>query len=92
MVPIALVSLRRLCGLDISGLLAQSARIALCGVVLVAVFLLAEAALPPGLFWSAAAAVAGVVAYAAVLNTLLLPGHLTRILLRARGAMPARGS
>ena len=92
MVPIALVNLRRLCGLNVSGLLTQSARIALCGMVLVAVFLLAQATRPPGLFWSASAAVAGTVAYAAVLNTLLLPDHLTRILRRTRGAVPARGS
>ena len=92
MVPVALVNLSRLCGVDVSGLLTQSARIALCGMVLVAVFLLAQATRPPGLFWSASAAVAGTVAYAVVLNTLLLPDHLTRILTWARGAVPARGS
>jgi len=37
------------------------------------------------------ASTAGAVVYAAVLNT-LLPGHLTRIIMLARGAMPARGS
>jgi len=92
MVPIALASLRRLSGLDVSKLLTQSARVALCGAVLVATFLLAQAALPAGFGWSAAAAGVGALAYAAVLNTLFLPGYLTRILVVARGAMTARGS
>ncbi len=38
------------------------------------------------------AAIAGATIYVAVLNMLLLPGHLTRIRLLAREATPIHGS
>jgi len=91
MVPIALMILHRLSGLDIAALLMRNAKIVLCGGALVASFLLFKAGLPVAPWSIAVASTAGAVVYAAVLNT-LLPGHLTRIIMLARGAMPARGS
>jgi len=92
MVPIALVTLRRLSGLNAAALLWKAARIALCGGALVATILLARTVLPVGLWPMAAEVAAGEVVYAAVLNLLVLPGHLTRIVVLARQAMLAHGT
>jgi len=54
--------------------------------------LLVKAALPPGLWSITAAVIAGAAIHVAVLNMLLLPGHLTRICLLAREATPIHGS
>ena len=92
MVPIALTSLRQLSGLDVAALLWKTARIALCGGALLATVLLARTVLHSGLWPMAVEIVAGAVVYAAILNLVVLPGHLTRIYQLARGAVPARGS
>jgi len=92
MVPIALLSLTQHSGLDVTALLMKNARIALCGGALVATVLLARIVLPSGLWPMAVEIVAGAAVYAALLNLLVLPGHLTRIVTLARRAMPARGA
>ncbi len=92
MVPIALLNLTQLSGLDVTALLMKNARIALCGAALVATVLLAKAVLPSGLWPMAVEIVAGAAVYAALLNLLVLPGHLTRIVTLARAAMPAHGA
>jgi len=86
-----LISLRQLSGLDVTALLMKNARIALCGAALVATVLLARTVLPFGLWPMAVEIVAGAAVYAALLNLLILPGHLTRIITLARAAMPANG-
>jgi len=92
MVPIALISLRQLSGLDVTALLVKTAKLALCGGALVATVLLVRIGLPARLWSTAAEAVAGAAVYAAVLNLFVIPGHLTRIVSLARGAMPAHDS
>lgn len=92
MVPIALVSLRRLSGFDVAALLWKTLRIALGGGALVATFLLARTVLPVGLWPMATEVVAGAVVYVTLLNLFLLPGHLTRFVMLARKAMPAYGA
>ena len=92
MVPITLVALRQSFGLDVQKLILKVARIALSGAVMVCAVLLAKSVLPVS-FWAIAAEVAaGSVVYAAVLESLFLPGHLARILTIVRGAIPAFSS
>jgi len=88
MVPIALISLRQLSGLDVAALLRKTAKLALCGGALVATVLLVRIGLPARLWSTAAEAAAGAAVYAAVLNLFVIPGHLTHIVSLARGAMP----
>jgi len=92
MVPIALVTLHRLSGLNVAALLWKAARIALCGGALVATILLVRTVLPVGPWPMTAEIAAGAVVYAVVLNLLVLPGHLTRIVVLARQAMLAHGT
>lgn len=92
MVPVALVILRQSFGLDVAALLGKTARIGLAGAVLVGALLLIKAVFPAGLWLIAAEVVAGSLVYAAMLEGFCMPGHLARIVVLVRGAMPAVGS
>ena len=92
MVPIALRRLHHLSGLKVGALVMKNARIALCGAALVATMLLLQTVLPFGLWPMAVELTAGAAVYAVALNMVLLPGHLTRIFVLARGSMPIFGS
>ncbi len=92
MAPISLRLLRRLAGLDTRVLLAASARIALCGVGLVAVALGAELALPRSLWSLGLAGLLGLAAFLGMMDRVLLPGHLGRLLGLARQAAPAHAA
>ena len=92
MVPITLVSLRQVFGLDVQQLLLKIARIALSGAVMACAVLLAKSVFPVSFWAIAGEAAIGSVVYAAVLESLFLPGHLARILTIVRGAIPAFSS
>jgi len=92
MVPVALVVLRRSFGLDVGTLLVKTARITLAGAVMAGILLAARAVLPSGPWSVAAEVVIGSLVYAAMLESFSLPGHLARILLLVRGALPALSS
>ncbi len=92
MVPVSLVVTRQSFGLDVAVLLRKTARIALAGVVMAGALLLARTVLPTGSWVIASEVVAGCIIYAAVLESFFLPGHLARIFVLVRGAMPALGS
>jgi len=92
MVPVALVTLRRSFGLDVGTLLVKTARIASAGAVMAGILLAARAVLPSGPWSVAAEVVIGLLVYAAMLESFSLPGHLARILLLVRGALPALSS
>jgi PST family polysaccharide transporter len=92
MVPVALATLRQCFGLDVAALLVKTARIAIAGAVMAGVLLAARAVLPGGAWPLAAEVALGSLVYAAVLESFCLPGHLARIVVLVRGAMPALGS
>ncbi len=92
MVPVALVILRQSFGLDVTALLVKTARIGLAGAVMVGSLLLIKAVLPADLWLIAAEVVTGSLVYAAMLEGFCMPGHLARIVVMVRGAMPAASS
>jgi O-antigen/teichoic acid export membrane protein len=92
MVPVALATLRQSFGLHVAALLVKTARIALAGAVMAGVLLAAQAVLPGGAWPLAAEVALGALVYAAVLESFCLPGHLARIVVLVRGAMPVLGS
>jgi len=92
MVPVALIILRQSFRLDVGALLVKTARIVLAGAVMAGALLVARSVLPGGLWSIGAEVVLGSLVYAAVLDSFFLPGHLARIVVLVRGAMPAHGS
>jgi len=92
MVPVALVILRQSFGLDVTALLVKTARIGLAGTVMVGSLLLIKAVLPADLWLIAAEVVTCSLVYAAMLEGFCMPGHLARIVVMVRGAMPAASS
>jgi len=92
MVPVALTILRQSFGLDVMALLIKTGRIVLAGAVMVGVLIVARIMLPSGPWSLVAEVVVGSLVYAAVLESFFLPGHLARIVMLVRGAMPALGS
>jgi len=92
MVPVALTILRQSFGLDVMTLLIKTGRIVLAGAVMVGVLIIARTMLPSGLWSLVAEVVVGSLVYAAVLESFFLPGHLARIVMLVRGAIPALGS
>ncbi len=92
MVPVAFVILRQSFGLGIMTLLMKTAGIAFAGAVMIGLLLLARTVLPTGPWVIAGEVVLGSLVYAAVLESFSLPGHLARIAVLVRGAIPALGS
>ena len=92
MVPVAFVILRQSFGFGIMTLLMKTAGIALAGAVMIGLLLLARTVLPTGPWVIAGEVVLGSLIYAAVLESFSLPGHLARIAVLVRGAIPALGS
>ena len=92
MVPVTLVTLRQSFGLDVQALMLKTARIALSGAVMVCAVLLAKFVIPVGPWAIAGEVAAGSIVYAAVLENLFLPGHLARLIMIVRGAIPAFSS
>ena len=92
MVPVAMVKLRALAGLDIGAIMARQIRLTLCGAALVATVLLAKPLLPIGLVPTILEIALGAAVYAVVLNTVLWRGHVTRIIVLVRGSIPALSS
>jgi O-antigen/teichoic acid export membrane protein len=92
MVPVAMVRLHKLSGLDVGALMASQLRLALAGGALMATMLIARALLPPGIGPMVLELALGAAVYAIILDKLLIPGHLTRIVMLARGSIPALSS
>jgi hypothetical protein len=72
--------------------MARQLRLTLCGAALVATVLLAKPLLPVGLGPTILEIALGAAVYAAMLNMVLWPGHLTRIIVLVRGSIPALSS
>ena len=90
MVPLHLLTLRRACGLAISGILSDWARVTASATGMLGVMLAVGNPLPTGILPLLATWTAGGVTYLLLLQFVLLPGYLGRILALLCNAMTPR--
>jgi hypothetical protein len=87
MVPLHLRTLNRVCGLPLRAILSDWSRVTLSTVVMLAITLAVLEQLPPGIPALVVALGAGSLAYVLLLELVLLPGYVGRMIMLLRGAI-----
>lgn len=86
MVPLHLRTLNRVCGLPLGAIMSDWSRVTLSAVVMLVIILTVLAQLPPGIPALVIALSAGSLAYVLLLELVLLPGYVRRMIMLLRDA------